>query len=252
MDQPSENQRLSRIATRWSLVCKAHGGPAAQVREAQLELLRRYGGAIDRYLLGALRNAEAAEELSQEFALRFIRGDFHGVDPQRGRFRDYVKAVLFRLVVHYFKRRQESPRPLPADLAAPSVPGLHDEDTDRSFLDSWRSELLDRAWAALEELQRTKGQPFFTVLHLYLDQPQTEITSAQMALQLSSKLDRPYSAANVRKILQRARERFAEFLLNDVEHSLDDPTPEELLQELRDLGFLSYCRPVLEDRGWIV
>jgi RNA polymerase sigma-70 factor (ECF subfamily) len=250
MDQPSENQRLSRIATRWSLVCKAHRGPLTEVREAQLELLGRYGGAIDRYLLGALRNPEAAEELSQEFALRFIRGDFHGVDPQRGRFRDYVKTVLFRLVVQYFKRRQASPRPLPTDFAAPAAM-TPDSDSERSFLDSWRSELLERAWNALEELQRKKGQPFFTVLHLYLDHPQTETTSSQMALELSKKLGRPYSAANARKLLQRARAKFAEYLLNDVEHSLDDPTPEQLLQELRDLGFLSYCRTALEERGWI-
>src|SRR5262249_47241948 len=115
MDRESQNQRLSRITTRWSLVCKAHSGPVEGAREAQLELRRRYGGAIDRYLLGALRDPEAAEELSQEFALRFIRGDFRGVDPRRGRFRDYVKAVLFRLVAHHYRRRQEQPRPLPAD-----------------------------------------------------------------------------------------------------------------------------------------
>lgn len=49
-----------------------------------------------------------------------------------------------------------------------------------------------------------------------------------------------------RKALQRAREKFADLLLEDLSTSLLQPTQEELAQELIDLRLYEYCRPTLE------
>ena len=106
MNQCNDAIHLSEMATLWSLVRRAHHGPAETAGSARQQLLQQYSEAVFRYLRGALRNEDAAEELSQEFALRFLRGDFHRADPGRGRFRAYVKTALFRLVVDYIRRRQ--------------------------------------------------------------------------------------------------------------------------------------------------
>ena len=82
MDQ-SLDDRLSRISTMWTLVLQAHGGPADAATTAQRLLMQRYCGSVYRYLLGAVRDEDAAMELFQEFALRFARGDFRRADPQR-------------------------------------------------------------------------------------------------------------------------------------------------------------------------
>jgi hypothetical protein len=50
----------------------------------------RYHGAVYRFALAVLGEPEAAQELFQGFAHRFLRGDFRGVDPTKGRFRDSV------------------------------------------------------------------------------------------------------------------------------------------------------------------
>ena len=42
---------------------------------------------------------------------------------------------------------------------------------------------------------------------------------------------------------------FAELLLDEVTHALDNPTSEELERELADLSLLDYCRPALERQG---
>src|SRR5437868_4985846 len=106
--QPHEdNAHLSRVTTRWSLVVQAHWGDRSAMTEAQEALLDRYGGAIARYLLAALRDPAAAGEVAQEFALCVVRGDFRNADPQRGRFRDFVRTVLFHLVVNYQRQRQK-------------------------------------------------------------------------------------------------------------------------------------------------
>jgi RNA polymerase sigma-70 factor (ECF subfamily) len=249
MTQEHANERLSRISTRWSLVCQAHGGNREAASDAQLRLLLDYSGAVSRYLLGALHDNEAADELAQEFAVRFIRGDFRGVDPRRGRFRDYVKTVLFRMVANFHKQRHKQPRLLPPNAPEPAAPPSESAEADREFLDVWRGDLVERAWQALARLEEKKGQPYHSVLRFRIDRADDEVPSAQMAEELSSRLGKRFTADGVRKILQRAREKFAEFLIEDVSQSLADPTPAALEQELRDLRLLAYCRHALERRG---
>lgn len=98
MDSDYVNARLSGIQTLWTLVRQAHGAEAELVKNAQQQLLKRYGGPVQRYLRGLVRDADAAEDLFQEFAVRLLKGDLHNADPQRGKFRNYVKGVLFHLV----------------------------------------------------------------------------------------------------------------------------------------------------------
>jgi hypothetical protein len=62
------DSHLSRIETHWTAVFQAHRGPSEDAVQAQSELVRRYGGAVHRYLLASLQDADAADELSQEFA----------------------------------------------------------------------------------------------------------------------------------------------------------------------------------------
>src|SRR5262245_2133291 len=120
----SEPPRLSRITTLWSLVRQAHQEPAAETTAARRELLERYGRALHRYLLGAVGDVDAADELMQEFAVRFLRGDFHRADPNHGRFRDFVRTALIRLVSRYRRTQRQQPvsLPDPRSLAADPEP----------------------------------------------------------------------------------------------------------------------------------
>jgi RNA polymerase sigma-70 factor (ECF subfamily) len=240
-----EKHRLSQISTRWTMVFQAHRDTADAVRVAQETLLHRYLGAIYRYLLGALRDADAADELAQEFALRFVRGDFKRADPQRGRFRDYVKTSLRHLIQHYQKKQAGRPQALPEagnDPAAPDEPaGAAD---DRAFTDRWREELLDRAWEALAAVERQTGSLFHTVLQYRAANPQA--TSDAMAEALSARVGRPLTAASVRQTLHRAREKFADLLLDEVARSLQTEEADWLEQELIDLELLSYCRTAMQ------
>jgi RNA polymerase sigma-70 factor (ECF subfamily) len=247
VEQEDRNSRLAEISSQWTLLFQAHQGTPEQVAAAQVELLGRYAGAVHRYLLAALRNPEAAEELAQEFALRFLRGDFHRADPARGRFRDFLRRALRNLMTDYRRRENVRPRPVgdqlpePADLAADEV------DFDRQFLASWRAEMMLRAWQSLADLQEKTRQPYHTVLQLRVENP--DLTSAQLAERLSATLGRPIQAGGVRTALQRSRDRFVEFLIEEVSGGLDDPTPEQVEQELIDLGLHKYCKTAIKRRG---
>lgn len=247
MDREKINQHLSQISTAWTVFRQAHVGPGGVASEAQGRLLQRYGAAIYRYLLGALRNQDAADELFQEFALRFVRGDFHRADPERGRFRDFLKTSLFHLIVDAQRRSKGGPQPLPGEGAEPAAPQLDPtEEEDLQFLTIWRAELLDRAWDALAEFERQTGQPVHTVLRFRAENP--TVRSPQMAEQLAGRIGRSVTADWIRKRLFLARERFADLLLEEVAQSLANPSAEELELELIDLGLLEHCRTALARR----
>ncbi len=76
-------------------------------------------------------------------------------------------------------------------------------------------------------------------------------TSARMrpmAERLSVQLGRAISADNVRKTLGRAQGKFSELLFEEVASSLEEPTAEELEQELQSLDLLRFCRTAWELR----
>lgn len=247
MEKSELSHRLSRITTCWSLVADAHKSARDRASEAQHQLLERYCGAIYRYLLGALRDADAADEVAQEFAYCFVRGDFKQADPERGRFRDFVKTVLFHLIVNYQRQRQKRARmgPLQPDTPEPVTPP-EICNSDQEFLDRWREELLDRTWEGLAEVEKQTGHSYYQVLRFRSEHP--DMPSAEMAEQLSAQLGRTISAAGARQILHRAREKFADLLLEEVSRSLQTTAEDRIEQELIDLGLLAHCRPALDRR----
>lgn len=251
MEKQDWDPRLSQISTQWSMIFQAREGPTDEATAAQAELMCRYSGAVHRYLLSALRDADAASELNQEFAVRFLRGDFRRADPARGRFRDFVKQALRNLMIDYYRRRRSSPKMLSAldipETAEPSELADPAAEFDRDFLESWRAELLARAWTALSNLQDETGQPYYTVLKLRVDHP--ELRSPDIADRLSFQIGRAVTAGGVRQALQRARDRYVAFLVEEVKSSLDSPSRLEVLEELADLKLLKYCRPALKRLG---
>jgi RNA polymerase sigma-70 factor (ECF subfamily) len=242
MSGEHSDTHLSDISTLWSVVCDAHGGDEEARRTARQALVTRYGTAVQRYLQKALPEGDAAQDVYQEFALRFVTGAFRSVDPERGRFRDYLKTVLFNLIMDY-RRAQKSRWVSLGDGQEPAAEPLAHTDAERAFLESWRDDLLARSWNQLAELELQTGWPMHTALRLRVEAPQ--LRSPEFAARLTELLGKPFTAAGARQQLHRAREKFADLLLDEVAQSLQKPTVEGLEQELLDLGLLDYCRPRL-------
>lgn len=244
----SSEEHLSRIDTLWSVVRRAHSPDDVRAAEAQELLLDRYGGAIRRYLGACLRDRDAADEVFQEFALRFVRGDFQSADPSRGRFRAFVKTIVYRLMIDYRRRKGRDGRQQ-ALVVEPTARDDADDplaDSDEVFLASWRDELLARTWRGLEDHQRATGSPYHTALRQRVDAP--EMRSPELAARLTERLGKPITAENARVLVHRARDRFAELLLDAVGESIDDPSPDAIEEELIDLRLFDYCRDVLNKR----
>jgi RNA polymerase sigma factor (sigma-70 family) len=242
MSEQQTLECLNQISTDWRMVAEAHQSPADSAALARQHLIHRYVGAVQRYLRAVLRDAEADDDLTQEFALGVVQGRFHKADPGRGRFRDYVKVSLLHLARNYRQGQQRQLRRLAPENPAWDALAAPSEGRDADFNAQWREELLARTWQALAGEQPS----LYTVLRFRAEHP--GMTSAAMAQELSRRLGRSLSADGVRQTLRRARERYAQLLLAEVAHSLEAPTPELLAEELSELKLLPYCQPILERR----
>lgn len=244
MDKPtgdgSGRQHISGMETHWEVLRTAYEGAPDEIRAAQQEILQRYRPAIYRYLLASLGNADAADEVLQNFSYRFVRGDFRKADPEKGRFRDLLKKAICHLIIDYHKSDKRRAQHLSPDSPEPAAQVDSTYDSDRQFLDTWRATLLNKAWDGLQAEERRSGRLLHTVLHFRAGHP--EMRSAQMAEELGKRLGQTFTADWVRKWLRIARDRFAELLMEEVKVSLDRPTPDSVEEELIDLQLFEYCK----------
>jgi RNA polymerase sigma-70 factor (ECF subfamily) len=245
MDESSHEERLSQIATQWTLLFAAHADSEQSGRPMLAQLVQRYCGPVYRYLLAAVRDPDVASDLAQEFALRFLQGDFQRADPARGRFRSYLKTALFNLVADHRRSRKASARPLAHDVAEqkPAAPSLLSEpDEDAEFARGWRETLLERTWRALDEFNAS----YHAAMKLRVAHP--EMTSGEMAARITQELQKPTNAAAARKALERGHAKFADLLVDEVAATLEGPQLEDIEAELRELDLLRYCKSAVARR----
>lgn len=241
MDGPDD---LSQIDTLWSVVRRAHDGTATGAQDAQRQLLFQYGNAIQRYLRTKLRDPSAADDVYQDFAVKFVRGDFHKATPEKGRFRTFIRTVLYRQVADFYRdRKRKGDIQLDEQLLDPVAPSDADS-RDEQFAEVWRDEMLKKAWDGLYALQQKSDKYWYTVLQLRVHNP--EMRSAELADALSADVGKPISSANVRVLLHRSREKFSGLLIETISDSLDSNSYDDIEAELADLQLLDYCHAALE------
>jgi RNA polymerase sigma-70 factor (ECF subfamily) len=223
--------QLKEMETCWTVVMQAHAGGDDTVTSARRDLLERYSGAIYRYLVGAVRDPDVAADLSQEFALRLLRGEFHRVHPERGRFRDYIRSVLINMVRKYYREQQRRPQALAEESWA-----VAPDAEFPSLEECLRVEVLARTWKALKQAHPR----YYTVLKLRAHNP--GLSSSAIAEQLTAVSGCCWKSAQVRKTIERARALFVELLFAEVSSSFQCTDQEDLWEALEGLDLLKYCR----------
>src|SRR6185312_16574273 len=217
---------LTDLETSWTTIRNAHcPGPVGQA--AMRELIGRYHDAVERYLRLKLRDSNLADEVFQEFWTKLLTGKLAGADRSKGRFRDYLRTVLHRLIIDHFRTRKLQSLP-PGDLLDSSRP---DEDFDRV----WREVVINRVWSRLETYQATTPKNrYATVLQLRRDFPEASIE--EIAEKLGEITRSPVRPEAFRKNLQRARAKFIELLILELRETIRSGRTEDVEAEIFDLG----------------
>lgn len=217
---------LDQITTRWSTI------------NDPLAFVMRYAPAIRNYLEALIKHSHDAEEVAQEFLLRVCQHGFERASPDRGRFRDYVKRAAHNAGLNFLRGKK------PVQYGDSALAQVPSPDDASQWLDDWRRCLLDRAWVALDGVQRRSSEnQFYNVLRLAVARPQDD--SKALAARLSRSLGRSIRPDAFRKQLSRARRTFAQLLVEEVAQTLDAPTPEAIEEELISVGLLPYIREFL-------
>lgn len=240
------DSNFSHLSTNWSVLHAAHHGSPEEQAEARRQLLANYERSVKKFIRICVRDVDGAEELYHEFAIRVLRGDLRATTPEKGRFRAYLKTVLFHLVADYYRAKQRVAGtvslhriPEPAD----DFPEPSPED-ERAFLAAWRSDLLEKAATTLAMRQEVGGLPLSTVFQLRIDH--IDASDEELAGQLAADLGRTVEPGTFRRWLHLARQRFADALVCEVAATLESPTPELLADELQVLDFMDRCRKAFQ------
>jgi len=233
------------VTTRWNLILSggdSEKADAHQIRAALAELCRIYWRPIFFFVARRGYSPEDAEDLTQDFFLRILRGDWlQKADPTRGRFR----SLLLKSVQNFLNDAADrtKARKRGGDVSfiswdpwmteAPSELALSNE-----ALNSWTAErLFDAGWAATvvqrairrlrEECERKGRLRVFEVLNRYLTAERDDISYARLAAKLR------IAESTVKKLLYHMRQRYRFLLRDEVTQTVADPADVE--DELRYL-----------------
>ncbi|MBC7855510.1 MAG: sigma-70 family RNA polymerase sigma factor [Pirellulaceae bacterium] len=244
MQHDDEQKRLDQVVTQWSLLRLAHGPAPADSVQARKTLILRYSGAIRSYVGALVKDDADADEVAQDCLVRMLKGDFASADPTKGRFRDFLKVAVKNMVrSHWDKKNRRTG--VAYDVAQHEQTG-EENAAEGAWAANWQRTVLDATWRSLEAFQRANaGCVYYTLLQLRAANPDDD--SPQLAEKLSAATGKPWRADAGRQQLRRARLRFAQLLLEELARSLKDAGPDEIEEELIDLGLIEYVRPFLPD-----
>jgi len=202
-----------------------------------------YAPAIRKYFLAIVHNRDDAEEAIQDFLVKIIQTGFGNVQADRGRFRDYLKAAARNAALTRLRQSSVARR---ARARAKELLPQSNETAEREWCDEWRRCVMERAWRSLENYQiRTRGNFAYTALQLVLKHQDED--ARRLAIRASAVVRETVSPEAFRKQLSRARRVFARMLLTQVAETLQNPSPDQVEDELADLGLMQYVRDFLPD-----
>lgn len=226
----NRHSRLDAITTHWSRV------------DDLSYFALRYEVAIRKYLTALLKNPDAVQEVAHEVLVNILKRGLGEIRNNAGRFRDYLRSSLRHAVFQYWRKQtKSSTTQSELETVICEQPGPSDE-IDRTWIMQWRECLLDRTWRTYKHLQDTGKihAGFYTILRLAVDNP--GLSSTGLASRAEVELKKTIRPDTYRQLLRRARRRFAEILRDEVASTLEDPSPEALVDEFVDLGILDYMR----------
>lgn len=248
--EQAEFSRLEFISTRWSLLNADHAGDDQSTIDRRGALVMRYRRAIESYILAIVGDASEAADLAQDLFVRLLGGDFASAKPEKGRFRDLLKASIRNLIRDRWRRGR-------VRRACRFDPSLLDESGEIStrnvdstpdlWADSWRDNLVAMTFESLANHERNRPEAMaHTILTLRIERPDASIK--ELVETLESRTGRAISAATFRQRLHRARQQFADLLLEEIARGLDDPSWENVEEELRSLGLLEFLKSHLPEQ----
>ncbi|MEM9081782.1 MAG: sigma-70 family RNA polymerase sigma factor [Verrucomicrobiota bacterium] len=206
--------------TRWTLFRKVQASPEGEAREALCEIYWRpvYGF----FSRAGCQRAEA-EDLTQDFFVKFMaRGGFQKVDPEKGRFRNYLLTSARRHLLNAKRAEQSKKRGGEVDFVElkESLDASGGPTPEDVFEFNWAEDLVNRAAHRLRDEWGEKLETFemfAPYLTGHSDAPEMAETAAKLGVTLAA----------AKSAIHRFRKRFGELVKAEVRGTLTAEGDEE-------------------------
>lgn len=223
--------------TRWSLIARAHGDDAV-AKKALDDLCCIYWPPVYAMYRGEGMPSEQARDLTQGlFASLLERHDFELADPQKGRFRAFLRTCARNWLANERDRERALKRGGAAktfsldagDEEQRYLAEPHDQlDAAALFERRWAQAVIEQALSQLEQAEKEAGRGHvFASLRPVLEGDAPAGSWAELAAELAT------TEGALRVAAHRLRQRFRERLEAEVRDTLsDEQGPDAELAEL--------------------
>ena len=225
--------------THWSVILAAARDESPQSRVEALEkLCHTYWYPLYAFIRRKGHTATEAEDLTQEFFARLLRGSFpSGIKPQGGKFRSYLLTALQHFLTNEWESARAQKRG--GDKVILSWQRLNAEDRYRNepadevtpeilFDRRWASVLLERVRRQLAEECSSDGKAdVFKRLQPCLTGAEPMMPYADLARQMD------VSESAVKMSVHRLRKRYGELLRQEISQTV--ASPKDVEEEIRSL-----------------
>ena len=226
-------------ATRWTVIARACGPDTGPVRRRALEdICRAYWFPLYAFARGRGATPEDAEDLTQSFFAAILQSEFLArAEPERGRLRTFFLTAFTRHLVNAHRDQTRLKRG-----GGQTILSIEMGDAEQRMMNTggrsiealydkhWALALVDAAMAGLEKDCAARGKS----LHFQLLRPLLEGEADEGTYRTAAEALR-LSITAARMEVFRMRQRYRNELRRAIADTLDDPSPEDVEEELRDL-----------------
>ena len=226
--------------TRWSIVRLAVSSTDPAARQALSTLCEAYWYPVYAYIRRSGKGPHDAEDLTQGFFARLLeKGILAAADPAKGKLRSFLLNCVRNFVTDEHSRDMALKRgaglivsfnPEWAEQSYAAEP-VDDLTPDRLFQRRWALTVLEFSFQLLrEEFATAEKSAIFAALRPFLGfGPDPEKRYDEVSASLGMPI------GTVKNHVFRLRQRWRELLFEQVAMTLDDPTSEDIKDELSEL-----------------
>jgi RNA polymerase sigma factor (sigma-70 family) len=235
---PASNLQGCFNTTHWSVVITAKQGDTPEAAAAMERLCQTYWYPLYAFLRREGRSRHDAEDLTQEFFVRVLRGQFlENVSPRKGKFRSFLLTSLKHFLSDVWDKARAQKRGggqifIPLDVHNAEALYLLEPDTtatpDEVFEQRWALTVLSQALKRLREEFGTAGRiAEFDQLKVFLSTPTEPGAYNDLAVELGMAVD------TLAVKVHRLRQRYGELIRAEISHTVSDEA--EVEDELEHL-----------------